>query len=578
MIRRFVGAAALSAAFVSIVPFVAVAQRGAPGANEQVDMAAYAKIRAEGMDRSKVMDIASWLTDVYGPRLTGSPNMYKAADWTVKAMKDWGIANVHTETWGPFGHGWQNQGFTAQVVAPQAYPIVAYPTPWSFGTNGVASGEVVLGVTIRDSSDIAKYTGKLRGKWIMADSALNAPSHFTPVACRLDAAQLQLAVDVQRETNCATPADSQRAAFERQGQGRGGRGGAPGGRGGRGGAGTGLSPQQINDFYVREGVLGVLHSGSGRYTDLVTAVQGGQAPQTIPTSGVANITIAQDNYGRMYRTAQKGVPVRVEINAKNVFSPDTGSINIVGEIPGTDPVLKNEVVMLGGHFDSWASGTGATDNAAGSSIILEALRILKTLNMPMKRTVRIALWTGEEQGLLGSRAYVRQHFGCWDTDSAHATHFTPDRDKVAGYFNVDNGGGAIRGVYAEHNETIVPLFKQWLAPFADLGATTVTLAPTTGTDHQSFDAIGLPGFQFIQDDLDYGNHTHHTNADVYERLIPHDMMQNAVIVATFVYNTANRAQQLPHDKPMSAWQGGRGTCPAPAGAGGGRGRGRGGNE
>jgi hypothetical protein len=557
-------------AMLGAVAVSAGAQRGGPpapaGPREKLDSVALAKIRDEGFNRSKIMETSSWLTDVYGPRLTGSPNMRKAADWTQKAMTSWGISNVHTEAWGPFGHGWQNEGFTAQVVSPQAYPIVAYPTPWSFGTNGLASGDVVLNVRIDSAADFAKYKGKLKGKWIMADQPANVPPKFAAIACRLNGPQLWMDVDLQREVNCRTPADSQRAAIDRQQMnalmgitpgGRGGRGGGGGGGGGRGGGGGQSFAQQLTDFYVSEGVLGILHTGSGSYTDFVLSVGGGRGPAEIPKTGYANINIAADHYGRIYRTAEKGIPVRLEINAKNTFSPDTGSFNIIGEIPGTDPTLKSELVMLGGHFDSWAAGTGATDNAAGSAVMLEAVRILKTLNLPMKRTVRIALWTGEEQGLLGSRAYVRQHFGFVDSVGQH---FTPDHAKLAGYFNVDNGSGAIRGVYVEHNDSIVSVFKQWLVPFADLGATTVTLAPTTGTDHQSYDAIGLPGFQFIQDDLDYINHTHHTNADMYERLVPKDMMQNAVIVASFVYNTANRDQQLPRK-------------PAPLRSGGGRGRG-----
>ncbi len=259
--------------------------------------------------------------------------------------------------------------------------------------------------------------------------------------------------------------------------------------------------------------------------------------------GLPTTILAAEHYGRIYRTITKGVPVKLEINSQNKFySDDLNSFNVVGEIPGTDARLKDEVVMLGAHFDSWHTGTGATDNAAGSAVMLEAMRILKTLNLPMKRTVRIGLWTGEEQGLLGSRAYVRQHFGY--TDSL-GQHFTPDNAKVSGYFNVDNGTGAIRGVYLQENSAVGPIFKQWLEPFKDLGASTVTISNTGGTDHQSFDAVNIPGFQFIQDGIDYNTRTHHSNMDLYERLQTKDMMQNAVIVAAFVYNTANRDERLP---------------------------------
>jgi carboxypeptidase Q len=544
--------------------FVFTAFAGPARAQDGPDPAAMGRIRDEGFNRSKVMEISSWIEDVYGPRLTGSPNVKKAGDWVIQSMRSWGISNPHYEAWGPFGHGWVNEGFTAQVVAPQFYPIIAYATPWSFGTSGTVAGEVVLGVKIDSAPDFAKYHGKLRGRWIMADEPRAVPPHFTGDACRFDEAQLQAAVTAQRETKCNTPADSQLARFAAAGTGgRAGRGGPPAagapaaaGRGGRGGGGRGGAggfQQELTDFYVAEGVLGILHSGAGTYSDGAFGVQGGRGPSEIPKTGIANIMLMADHYGRIYRTAEKGIPVKVEINARNVFTPDTGSFNIVGEIPGADARLKDEVVMLGAHFDSWAAGTGATDNGAGSAVMLEALRILKTLNLPMKRTVRLALWTGEEQGLLGSRAYVRQHFGYVDS---LGQHFTPEWGKVAGYFNVDNGSGAIRGVYAEHNEAVVPIFKAWLEPFRDLGASTVTLAPTTGTDHQSFDGVGMPGFQFIQDELDYSTHTHHTNMDLYERLVPHDLMQDAVIVAAFVYNTANRTEKLPR-KPEPTTGGAR---------------------
>ena len=529
--------------------------------NEKVDQAAMQKIRDEGFNRSQIMETASWLTDVYGPRLTGSPNARKAGDWAIQAMKSWGISNPHFEQWPNFGHGWQVEGFTAQVTAPQAYPIIAYLTPWSMGTNGTKSGEVVY-ARITNEGEMNAFKGKLRGKWVMTDTAQGAEPHFAGDACRFDESQLAGMTRTETEFNCRTPAaqqiaraDSIKRAREAAGPdaGRGGRGG------GRGGFGGGQQfQQQLAQFMIAEGALGTLRTGAGRYGDGTLAVQGGRGPSTIPTTGIPTVNIAAEHYGRIYRTVKKGIPVMLEINAKVAFTPDTGSFNIVGDIPGSDPRLKDEIVMLGAHFDSWAGGTGATDNAAGSAVMLEALRILKTLNLPMKRTVRIGLWTGEEQGLIGSNAYVRQHFGYVDSTGQH---FTPDWQKLSAYFNVDNGTGAIRGVYAEHNTAVAPIFKQWLEPFKDLGATTVTLAPTTGTDHQSYDRIGLPGFQFIQDEIDYGSRTHHTNMDLYERLVPHDMMQNAVIVAAFVYDAANRDEKLPRKPAPTTGGRGRGVVP-----------------
>jgi len=527
--------------------------------NEKVDQAAMQKIRDEGFNRSQIMETASWLTDVYGPRLTGSPNAKKAGDWTIQAMKSWGISNPHFEQWPNFGHGWQVEGFTAQVTAPQAYPIIAYLTPWSMGTNGTKTGEVIY-ARITNESEMNAFKGKLRGKWVMTDTAQASEPHFAGDACRFDDSQLAGMVRTESEFNCRTPAaqqiaraDSIKRAREAAGDG-GGRGGRGGGRGG----GAQQFQQQLTQFMIAEGALGTLRSGAGRYGDGTLAVQGGRGPSTIPTTGIPTVNIAAEHYGRIYRTVKKGIPVTLEVNAKVAFTPDTGSFNIVGEIPGTDPRLKDEIVMLGAHFDSWAGGTGATDNAAGSAVMLEAMRILKSLNLPMKRTVRIGLWTGEEQGLIGSNAYVRQHFGYVDSTGQH---FTPDWQKLSGYFNVDNGTGAIRGVYAEHNAAVAPIFKQWLEPFKDLGATTVTLAPTTGTDHQSYDRIGLPGFQFIQDEIDYGSRTHHTNMDLYERLVPHDMMQNAVIVAAFVYDAANRDEKLPRKPAPTTGGRGRGIVP-----------------
>ena len=495
---------------------------------ERIDLAGIQRIRDEGFNRSKVMDISSWLTDVYGSRLTGSPNLKKAADWTVDQMKSWGITNPRLESWGPFGRGWSNERFHAQVTEPTPYPIIAYPGAWSESTQGAQVGGVLY-VKIDSEPDLAKYRGKLRGNWIMrAPPPDSLPAHFRPDATR------------QTDSSLAVMAARQPTA---PGGGRGGRGGAGGGgRGGRGGGAGANFPAALAQFWLDEGALGFLTTGprndDGTVFASATGNRQANAPRTLPTT-----VLAAEHYGRIYRTITKGIPVKLEINSQNRFySDDLNAFNVLGEIPGTDPRLKDEVVMLGAHFDSWHTGTGATDNAAGSAVMLEAMRILKTLNLPLKRTVRIALWTGEEQGLLGSRAYVRKQFGY--TDSL-GQHFTPDHAKISAYYNVDNGTGAIRGVYQQENAAVGPIFKQWLEPFKDLGATTVTISNTGGTDHQSFDGVNIPGFQFIQDGIDYNTRTHHSNMDLYERLQRRDMMQNAVIVAAFVYNTANRDEKLP---------------------------------
>ncbi|HEU4995080.1 MAG TPA: M20/M25/M40 family metallo-hydrolase [Gemmatimonadaceae bacterium] len=491
---------------------------------EKVDAAAIARIREEGLQRSKVMEITSYLTDVYGARLTGSPQTKAAADWVVSQLKSWGTSSPRLETWGPFGRGWSNEKFTARVVAPTQYPLIAYPGAWSVGTKGPVTGEVVV-VRIDSASDIARYRGTLNGKWVMVGNPSPVTAHWT--------AQAQRFSDIQLDSLGALPLQAAQ-------QGRGG-----GGNAGRFGALQELARQR-NEMFVSEGVAGVLQQGRGDGGTVFAQGTGSRAtnaPASVPT-----IIVSAEHYGRIARTLAKGVPVRVEIEADNRFySADTNSFNIVAELPGTDRRLRDDVVMLGAHFDSWHTGTGATDNAAGSAVMLEALRILKAAGLPLRRTVRLALWTGEEQGLLGSRAYVRDHFGVRDSTGLHVK---PDHEKFSSYFNVDNGTGAIRGVYLQGNEAVRPVFQAWMEPFKDLGMRTLSIRNTGGTDHLSFDGVGLPGFQFIQDEIEYGSRTHHSNQDVYERIQEDDMKRNAVIVAAFVYLAANRDEKLPR-KPQA---------------------------
>jgi carboxypeptidase Q len=494
--------------------------------SDKLDADAVARIRDEGMQRSQVMEIMSYLTDVYGPRLTGSPNTRAAGEWTVQRMKAWGINNPRFESWGPFGRGWTNERFSAQVVAPRPYEVIAYPSAWSPATKGPASGEVVV-VQIDSATDFATYRGKLRGKWVFVGRPVNVSAHFDAQGRRYTQHELDSIADYQ-----VTPAGQQ-----------GGRGGRGGGRGNFAGV------QELNrlrtQFFVDEGALGTVTPGRGDGGTVFT--NNGMSREKNAPPAVPGVIMSSEHYGRIVRSVEKGVPVVLEINMQNRFyDNDLNSFNIVGEIPGTDPRLRDELVMLGAHFDSWHAGTGATDNAAGSAVMLEALRILKTLNLPMKRTVRIGLWTGEEQGLLGSRAYVRDHFGTSDSLGAH---FKPEQAKVSGYFNVDNGTGQIRGVYQQGNAEVAPIFAQWMAPFKDWGVGALTMRNTGGTDHLSFDAVDIPGFQFIQDPIEYGTRTHHSNQDVYERIQDEDMNRNAVIVATFVYGTANRDAKLPR-KPV----------------------------
>ncbi len=483
---------------------------------------ALSKIRDEGIARSQIMPITSYLTDVSGPRLTNSPNIKVAAQWVIGKMKEWGLSNPHLETWGPFGRGWSNERFTAAMIKPYRLPIIGNTKPWTPGTNGTITGEVALGV-VTTQADMDKYRGKLRGKFVLAMKPRDVTAQFQPNATRLTDEQLQ------RMAN--PPA---------QPQGNGQRGPAGGG-GPRGGGAPPLTLAQRNKFYLDEGVLAVIEHGNATGGNL--AIQDGGDPAVNAPAVPIQVVIAVENYGLIYRNAEKEIPVTLEINVDNRFyDDDLNSFNIVGEIPGTDKA--SEVVMIGAHFDSWAAGTGATDNAAGCAVMLETMRILKTLNLPLRRTVRIALWTGEEEGLLGSGAYVRDHFAVRQTMT-----LKPEHEKMSVYFNLDNGTGQIRGVYLQGNTAARPLFESWMQPFKNFGMATLTARGTGGTDHTRFDDVGLPGFQFIQDDIEYDTRTHHTSMDTYERIQAKDMMQNAVILASFVYQAANSDEMFPR-KPL----------------------------
>jgi hypothetical protein len=502
---------------------------------ERVDLDAVYKIKDEGFQRSRVMEIMSWLTDVYGPRLTNSPGFRKAGDWAVKEMTTWGLANVRLQPFGPFGRGWSNEKFYMMATTPGgSLPVIGYPQAWTSGTDGPVSGDAMF-APIDTPEDLATWKGKLKGKVLLLTAMPEVPALFEPQARRYTDSELRA---LESESDAA---------------GRGGRGGRAGGpgRGGiaAGGRGPATFAQTRTQFLKDEGVLAILVPGRG--TGGTVFVGGGgsrepNAPATIPT-----VTIAVEHYGRILRTLQKDQPVRIEMDVTNTFHDDPVSFNVVGEIPGSDKA--DEVVMLGAHFDSWHAGTGATDNAAGSAVMMEAVRILKQAGLPLRRTVRIGLWGGEEQGLIGSRQYVTETFADRATMAVKPAHA-----KFAGYFNVDNGTGAIRGVYLQGNEGVAPIFSAWMQPFANLGMTALTIRDTGGTDHQAFDAVGLPGFQFIQDPVEYSTRTHHSNMDLYERVQDEDMRKNAVIVASFVYHAANREQLLPR-KPLPRAAGGRGT-------------------
>jgi carboxypeptidase Q len=494
-------------------------------AQERVDVANIERIKSEAMDRSQVMDIMSWLTDVHGPRLTGSPITKAAGDWVIAALTQWGISNPRYEWWGPFGRGWVAERFNASITSPHPFQLIAYPAAWSTGTNGAVTGQVVR-VKLDSMADLEANRGKLRGKFVIMAPAPTINARWEPMASRFTDEALDRMQAVQ------PPTQTQQAA--QGGQNR----GFPGGNN----ANRGPNMAQLrNQFFVDEGVLAVLLPSTldgGTVRNAGSGSRAADAPAAVP-----QVALAGEHYGRISRMLERNVPVTLELNAQvRFYDNDLNSFNILAEIPGTDPALKDEVVMIGAHFDSWHMGTGATDNASGSAVMLEAMRILKALNLQPRRTIRIALWTGEEQGLIGSRQYVAKHLGARDSTGLRVT---PEWDKFQAYFNVDNGTGKIRGVFQQSNAAVGPIFDAWMGPFKAGGMKTTTFTNTGGTDHQSFDGIGLPGFQFIQDPVEYSTRTHHTNMDLYERIQADDMKWNAAVLASFAWQAAQRDGKLP---------------------------------
>jgi hypothetical protein len=505
-------------------------------AQEKVDLETIGKIRYEGFHNSKIMEIASGLMDQIGPRLTGSPNVKKANEWTRDKLKDFGLVNSHLEPWGPFGRGWSNEYVNVRMVSPDIATLIAYSKAWAPGTEGTVRGRVVR-VNIRGPQDFAKYKGKLAGKIILAGDDPEVKPSVEPLSERLNEKSLADIEHYQIPSERSNP-----APFAQRGR----------------------LLRQINKFFDDEKVLAVIDHGRGAIGGGTVFVQQAGSYKVGQTVGTPQITLATEHWTRIARILSAKKDVELELNVKNNFydGPDSMTQNdTIAEIPGTDK--KDEVVMLGAHLDSWHTGTGATDNGAGSIVMMEAVRILKALDLKPRRTIRIGLWTGEEQGLLGSEWYVQHHFGSRPEskdperkgDPSVRNRINgpmttkPEQQKVSVYFNVDNGSGKIRGVFMQENAAVQPIFEAWMKPFHDLGMDTLTMRNTGGTDHLPFDATGIPGFQFIQDPLEYDTRTHHSNMDVYDRLQPEDLKQMAVIVASFVYMAAQRDQMFPR-KPI----------------------------
>jgi hypothetical protein len=543
-------------------------QTPAPDPNDPIH-----RIKDEGMNRSQVMQTLSYLSDVIGPRLTASPGMKRANEWTRDQLTKWGLQNAHLEPFGPFGRGWTLKKFSAQVSEPIAIPLIAYPKAWSPGTNGPITADVVY-VDARTEADLAKFKGQLAGKIVLTSPIRDVPAHFDALGTRLNERELLTLA------NAPEPRPNQ------------GRFGGPNAANAFRTAAqfAGARMRMFDEEKVAMLIDPSRGDGGTIFVQSAAIVPPLQDPNAAPVgrgtppydkSGpkvLPQLVLAIEHYNRIVRMLQAGEHVKMTVDLAVAWQDqDLMGYNTVAEIPGTD--LKDEVVMLGGHMDSWHSGTGATDNAAGVSVAMEAVRIIQALGLKPRRTIRIALWSGEEQGLLGSRAYVAEHLGSMQTPPA-TTSAVPatggastnamgggagngngngaatqqvgpvlvkkaDYEKFSAYFNLDNGTGKIRGVYLQGNEGVRPIFRQWLVPFRDMGASTLSIANTGGTDHLAFDAIGLPGFQFIQDEIEYDTRTHHSNQDVFDRIQADDMKQAATIMAAFVYQTAMRDQKLP---------------------------------
>jgi hypothetical protein len=506
------------------------------------------RIKDEGLNRSQVMQTLSYLSDVIGPRLTASPGMKRANEWTREQLSKWGLENAHLESWGPFGRGWTLKRFSAQVSEPLDIPLIAYPKAWSPGTSGPLSAEVVY-VDAKDEADLQRFKGKLKGAIVLTGKMREVKARFEAMGTRRDEKNLLALADAP----APTPGTGRRFTAEQRA--------------------AQVVAMRKYQFFQNEGaalLIDASRAGDGGtiFVQSATVPQpvteasfGPNAPRLIQPYDktappfVPQLVLAVEHYNRIARMIAAGEKVRLTVDlAVEWQDADPMSYNTIAEIPGSD--LKDEVVMLGGHLDSWHAGTGATDNGAGVAVTMEAVRIIQALNLKPRRTIRIALWSGEEQGLLGSKAYVAEHFGKLEplpatggmpAASAGASRLVtrPEYEKFASYFNLDNGTGKIRGVYLQGNESVRPLFREWLVPFRDLGAATLSIANTSGTDHLSFDAVGLPGFQFIQDEIEYDSRTHHSNQDVFDRIQADDLKQAATIMAAFIYNAAMREEKLP---------------------------------
>lgn len=525
MNRKHVLVAQLFVLFLAFLP-------GTAFAGDDPDLQVVTAIRQEGFRRSQVMETLSDLTDMIGPRLSGSPSMKKANDWTREKLASIGLVNAHLEPWGRLGRGWQNEFIAVRMLSPDLSMLYAFPKAWSPGTNGVVKGSAVV-MKVGKPEDLEKYRGQVNGKIVLIGEAKDLKLHEEAESQRYDEKKL---ADIMNYSVRSRYDGLREALIARRALSR-----------------------AVAKFLAEEKALASIEASTG--DGGAVFVQGTNAYKKEEAIGVPTLVMAPEHYGRVARLLGRSIPVELELDVRNKFFDDVEQFNTIAEIPGTDK--KDEVVMLGAHLDSWHTGTGATDNAVGVVVAMEAVRILMALDLKPRRTIRIGLWGGEEQGLLGSKGYVAQHFGerervltagmSQDTPeylrALGKLTLKPEQSRICAYFNLDNGTGRIRGIYAQENAAVRPIFEKWLQPFSDLGATSVTMRNTSGTDHLSFDSVDIPAFQFIQDPIEYDTITHHSNLDVYERAQKEDLMQASVIMASFVYNAAMRDTMLPR-KPI----------------------------
>lgn len=517
------------------VPIAALFLLGVPvhsqkPAAEPVDLGMVTRIREEGLRHSQVMETARHLTDVLGPRLTGSPQLKAANEWTRQRLADWGLREARLDPY-PFGRGWSFSRSAVHMVKPHQVPLSALPKAYTPGTAGPVRGPVIAAKLAKEE-DFEAWRGKLAGKIVLVDD----PFDF---AKPVESEPRELTEEALRELGrfpvpAEPEADPHKERIERA-----------------------QLREALNRFLAEEKALAAIDS-STRPWGVLRVGRGGTYDPGL-SAGVPSMTMAAEHYNRLHRLVEAGQEVELEVELEARFhDEDLMAYNTVAEIPGTD--RDGGIVMAGAHLDSWHGGTGATDNAAGCAVVMEAVRILQALGVRPKRTIRVALWTGEEQALFGSVAYVAEHFGSWsgpedperrkwlsamDWKGEGRLSLRPGHARLSSYFNVDNGAGRIRGIYAEENAAVRPIFEAWLAPLHDLGADTVTLRRTGGTDHEPFQDVGLPGFQFIQDELDYSARTHHSNLDVYDHLDRENLVQASVVVASFLYHAAMRPERLP---------------------------------